>query len=118
MVSCLSRGSAGTPRPTITAADAEVGLEVCFDVGPFEEDASAALDVRDDAAALPVLDGAHGSAEPDRKGFFSDEPFGFGPYCVVVVVLSVHRFWFSFFSFSFAAACRSGVGAGASVTLA
>jgi hypothetical protein len=74
------------------AANAEVGLEVCFDVGPFEEDAAAALDVGDNAAALPVLDGADGSAEADRKGFFSDEPFGFGPDCVVVVVLLVHRF--------------------------
>ena len=93
-------------------------MEMGFDVGPFEEDAAAALDVRDDAAALPVLDGAHGSAEPDRKGFFSDEPFGFGPDCVVVVVLFVHRFWFSFLVFRSLSRARSGVGAGASVTLA
>ena len=116
-------------RLALLAADAEVGLEMGFDVGPFEEDASAALDVGNDAAALPVLDGADGPAEADRQNLFGDEAFGFGVWvrqsrlpincywlgtilCTrcsdsSVVVFHVHNFWFwfSFFSFLFAAAC-------------
>jgi hypothetical protein len=68
----------------VVAANAKVGLEMVFHVGPFKEDTSPTFDVRDDAAALPVLDGAYSPAEADSKCFLGDEAFGFRDAALVV----------------------------------
>ena len=50
-------------------------LEMSIDIGPLEERGAAALDVRDDAAAAPVIDGAEGFVETPGEFVPGDEAF-------------------------------------------
>jgi hypothetical protein len=59
----------------LVSADAEISLEMCLNVGPLEQGGTAAFDVRNDSAALPVLNGTKRFVEAACQFAFGNESF-------------------------------------------